>query len=80
MNKQAQQGIQRCQKYIRQDTGENYTPLDEDIALPNLPEVEGVTTTPAASKPAAAEEVKAAPVTPAAPAKVEEVKAPELVS
>ena len=43
MNKQAQQGIQRCQKYIKQDEGESYIPNDEDISLPDLPELKSPT-------------------------------------
>lgn len=39
MNKQAQQGIQRCQKFHKQDTGEMYMPTDDDIALPDLGEL-----------------------------------------
>lgn len=38
-NVQAQQGITRIQKYIKEDTGENYVPNAEDIELPDLPEL-----------------------------------------
>ena len=67
MNKQAQQAMVRCQKYIKQDEGINYTPNLEDISLPDLPEL----------KPQEVETPEAQPVPQAAPAKVEEpVKEP----
>ena len=68
MNKQAQQGIQRCQKFHKQDTGELYMPTDDDIALPDLGEL----------KPTPNEEsAEAAKPTPAAAvAPPEEVKKP----
>ena len=40
MNRKAQQAIQRCQKYIKQDEGVNYIPNEEDITLPDLPEID----------------------------------------
>ena len=39
MNKQAQQALLRCQKYIKEDEGESYVPNAEDIELPDLPEL-----------------------------------------
>lgn len=37
MNKQAQQALTRCQKYIKQDEGINYIPeLEEDVHLTEL--------------------------------------------
>ena len=71
MNKQAQQGIQRCQKFHKEDTGELYMPTDDDIALPDLPEL---------NKPAATESAQAQPAqaaaspAPARPAPTEEAK------
>ena len=71
MNKQAQQGIQRCQKYIKQDEGESYIPNDEDISLPDLPELKS---------PTNAETTQASPAAAATPAPVvEEVKKAEPV-
>ena len=68
MNKQAQQGIQRCQKFHKQDTGELYMPTDDDIALPDLGELKQ---TPNESGAPAAQPTPA----PAAPT-TEEVKKP----
>jgi len=36
MNKQAQQGLQRCQKYVKQDEGEAFIPNEDDLALPDM--------------------------------------------
>ena len=73
MNKQAQQGIQRCQKYIRQDEGASYTPNEEDISLPDLPELKNKAPAAAPQTPApVVEEVKQT-------ATVEEVKVEEVV-
>ena len=73
MNKQAQQGIQRCQKYIRQDEGASYTPNEEDISLPDLPELKNKAPAPENPKAPApvVEEVKQT-------ATVEEVKVEEV--
>lgn len=82
MNKQAQQGIQRCQKYIKQDEGESYIPNDEDISLPDLPELKSPTNaeTSTSASPAAAatpapvvEEVKKAEPVKTEPVKTEPV-------
>mmetsp|Transcript_8207 Transcript_8207/g.11362 ORF Transcript_8207/g.11362 Transcript_8207/m.11362 type:complete len:272 (-) Transcript_8207:955-1770(-) len=78
MNKQAQQGIQRCQKYIKEDEGALFIPNEDDLALPDLPELKpkGAEATPAPAQAAAA---AAAPVQPAkpVPVSVDEVKKPE---
>ena len=66
MNKQAQQGIQRCQKFHKQDTGELYMPTDDDIALPELGELKQ---TPNESGAAAAQPTQAVPATPTEEAK-----------
>jgi len=49
-NKQAQTGIARCQKYIKQDEGTTYNPSNADIKMPNLDNIK---------TPAPAEEPKA---------------------
>jgi len=54
-NKQAQQGISRCQKYIKEDEGENYVPNDEDISLPDLPELKQQSPTAAPETPKASQ-------------------------
>ena len=62
--------MQRCQKYIKQDEGVNYIPNEEDITLPDLPEIDSQNTkqaaqaqspstpTPESPKPAAAAQQK----------------------
>ena len=54
MNKQAQQALLRCQKYIKEDEGESYVPNAEDIELPDLPELKKEETPESATAAAAA--------------------------
>ena len=38
-NKQAQNGITRCQKFIKEDEGTLYNPSRDDLKMPELREI-----------------------------------------
>ena len=38
-NKQAQTGISRCQKFIKQDEGTHYNPTRDELKMPELREI-----------------------------------------
>ena len=67
-NKQAQTGITRCQKYIKQDEGTTYNPSRNDLNMPELPEIKKQAETVPEASPRqvqAPESPKAAPAKPA---------------